>query len=136
MRKKILLIDDHPEDNSNFISVLEDFHEVDVTAYISSARIKLNQPDRYDLVIIDVMMPKLGENFNGIDTEDGLKTGLAYYEAELNRKNIPVLFWSWNEDFKKDIAEKHWNKVDFLIKDTDDEHLRKGVDHFCEKFNL
>jgi CheY-like chemotaxis protein len=56
--KKILLVDDHPEDNHDFISVLRDSgYKVDVTAYISTARIKLKQPDRYDLVVMDIMMP-------------------------------------------------------------------------------
>jgi PleD family two-component response regulator len=69
MKKKILLIDDHPTDNSNFISVLRAVYEVDVTAYIETARIKLKQ-HKYDLVVIDIMMPSLGEDFNGKDTDD------------------------------------------------------------------
>ncbi|GHT38647.1 hypothetical protein AGMMS49965_02700 [Bacteroidia bacterium] len=137
MKKRILLIDDHPEDNSNFISALRDGgYDVDVTAYISTARMKLKQPDRYDLVVIDVMMPPLEETFNDIDTEDGLRTGLAYYEAELKGKNIPVVFWSWNGDFKKDITDKNWDKTYFVFKDTDDNHLLDGVKRFCKKHNL
>ena len=136
MKKKILIIDDNPEDNSFFISVLEKNHEVDVTAYISSARIKLEQSNKYDLIVLDIMMPTLGEVFNGIDTADGLKTGLAYYEAELIKKEIPVLFWSWNEAFVKETKEKGWDKVGFLLKETDVNHLLKGVERFCEGFNI
>lgn len=136
MRKKILLIDDHPKDNSNFISVLRYNYDVDVTAYISTARIKLTEAERYNLIVIDVMMPAYDENFNNIDTDDGLRTGLAYYEAELKDLNIPVLFWSWNKDFEQEIKEKKWDKTDFLLKETDDDHLLKGVDRFCKKNNL
>ena len=137
-KKKILLIDDHPEDNDNFINALRNGgYDVDVTAYISTARMKLKAySNKYILIVIDVMMPTLGIDFNGINTEDGLKTGLAYYEAELITKDIPVLFWSWNEDFKDDVKEKGWDKTDFLLKDTDDDHLLNGVDVFCRKFNL
>ena len=138
MKKKILLIDDCPVDNSNFINALKDGgYDVDVTAYISTARIKLKQyPNGYALIVIDIMMPVLNETFNGIDTEDGLKTGLVYYEAELKDRGIPVLFWSWNENFREDVAQKGWYKTDFVFKDTDDNHLLKGVERFCEKFNI
>lgn len=136
MRQSILLIDDHPTDNSNFISVLRNKYDVDVTAYISTARIKLTELSRYNLIVLDVMMPVYDENFNDFDTDDGLRTGFAYYEAELKYLNIPVLFWSWNKDFESEIKEKEWVKTDFLYKDTDDDHLLKGVERFCKKFNL
>lgn len=135
MKKKILLIDDNPMDNSNFISVLQNEHDVYVTAYIDTARVRLSQPNRYDLVVIDIMMPTLGD-FSGIETNDGLKTGLVYYEVELKGKGMPVLFWSWNEDFKKDVEASNWEKTDFLFKDTEDDHLLKGVNEFCKKFNI
>jgi len=134
MKKKILLIDDHPDDYSDYISVLKENYDVDVTAYISTARIKL-QPNKYDLIVIDIMMPTLGEDFKE-NEEDGLKTGLAFYEAELKGKSIPALFWCWNEDFKKDVKDKKWDKTDFLLKETDDEHLLKGVERFCDKFKI
>ncbi|GHT38654.1 hypothetical protein AGMMS49965_02720 [Bacteroidia bacterium] len=137
MKKKILLVDDHPGENYNFISALRDGgYDVDVTAYISTARIKLKQAGKYNLVVLDVMMPTLGEDFSNIDTEDGLKTGLVYYESELKNINIPVLFWSWNEGFKKDIEEKKWDKTDFIFKNCEVDHLLKGVECFCEKFNI
>jgi len=136
MRQSILLIDDHPTDNSNFISVLRNKYDVDVTAYISTARIKLTELSRYNLIVLDVMMPVYDETFNDLDTSDGLRTGFAYYEAELKDLNIPVLFWSWNKDFEQEINEKKWEKTDFLFKDTDDDHLLKGVERFCKKYNL
>lgn len=134
--KKILLIDDHPEDNSNFISLLRNAYAVDVSAYLSTAIIKLSNGMRYDLVVLDVMMPDVGIDFKGIDTEDGLRTGLAFYEAKLKDMNIPVLFWSWNQDFEQEIKEKKWDKTDFLYKETEDDHLLNGVERFINKMKL
>ena len=138
MKKRILIIDDNLKDNTEYFCVLWNVHEVDVVGYISSARIKLKQPDRYDLAVIDIMMPTMEERFD--NTQDGLRTGLAYYETELREMNIPVLFWSWNNEFKDEIEiktkNKEWIKTGFLLKTTDHDHLLKGVEDFCEKFNL
>jgi len=134
--KTILLIDDHPSDNSIFVSLLRNKYAVDVTAYITTALIKLTNDKRYDLVILDVMMPSFEIDFNGIDTDDGLRTGLVFYEAKLKDLNTPVLFWSWNKDFEKEIKEKKWDKTDFLLKETDDDHLLNGIERFIKKYRI
>ena len=79
MKKEILFIDDLSKENNNYISVLETAYDVDVTAFISTARKKLQKPERYGLIVLDIMMPTLGL-FTEEETEDGLKTGLVYYE--------------------------------------------------------
>ena len=131
MTKEILLIDDLSEEHSNYISVLETEYKVDVTAYIETARIKLKKTDRYGLVVLDIMMPTLGL-FKEDETEDGLKTGLVYYEKELKKMNIPVLFWSRNKNFKKEVEDKKWNNTYFLLKNSDKKHLLEGVKNFLK----
>lgn len=136
MKKKILLIDENLQENKNFIDVLRTEYEVDPVGYISAARIKLQHFEEYDLVVLDVMMPPLGL-FDLIETEDGLKTGLVFYESDLKEKKIPVLFWSWNADFAEEIKNKTKYEIntDFLLKDNDLNHLLDGVNNFFIKHN-
>jgi len=129
MTKEILFIDDLSKENSNYISVLETAYYVDVTAFIATARKKLQKPERYGLIVLDIMMPTLGL-FTEEETEDGLKTGLVYYERELKEMNIPVLFWSRNKNFKKEVDDKQWNNTYFVQKNSDEKHLLEVVDDF------
>lgn len=131
MEKKILLIDENLQENKNFIDVLRTAYEVDPVGYISAARIKLQHSEEYNLVVLDVMMPPLGL-FDLIETEDGLKTGLVFYEHDLREKKIPVLFWSWNADFAEEIKDraKYDSNTSFLLKDNDPNHLLDGVNKF------
>ena len=129
MTKEILLIDDLSEEHSSYISVLETEYKVDVTAFITTAKIKLKKPERYGLIVLDIMMPTLGL-FEEDETEDGLKTGLVYYERELKKMNIPVLFWSRNKKFKEIIEEKKWSNTRFLLKNSDERHLLESVNSF------
>jgi len=131
MTKEILFIDDLSKENSNYISVLKTAHKVDVVAYITVARKKLKNPERYGLIVLDIMMPTLGL-FTEEETEDGLKTGLVYYERELKEMNIPVLFWSRNSNFKKEVEEKEWDNTWFVQKKSDEKHLLEGVDNFLK----
>ena len=136
MTKEILFIDDLSEQNSNYITVLAEEYEVDVTAFIATARKKLlKNPKRYGLVVLDIMMPTLGlfSKEDEEDTEGGLKTGLVYYERELKEMNIPVLFWSRNKNFKKEVEDKkEWNNTCFLLKNSDERHLLEGVGNFLK----
>lgn len=136
MEKKILLIDENLQENKNFIDVLRTAYEVDPVGYISAARIKLQHYVEYDLVVLDVMMPPLGL-FDLTETEDGLKTGLVFYEHDLKEIEMPVLFWSWNVDFADEIKDKtrYANNTDFLLKDNDLNHLLDGVNKFFNKLD-
>ncbi len=139
MNKKILLIDENILENENFINVLRSNYEVDAVGYIKAARIRLQSPNDYDLVVLDVMMPTLGL-FDLEETEGGLKTGLVYYEKELKPLDVPVLFWSWNADFESEIEKKkneniYSKNTDFLLKDNDINHLLDGVNSFFNKHN-
>ena len=129
MKSKILFIDDLSKKDSNYISVLETEYDVDVTAYIATARKKLLPPQIYELIVLDIMMPTLGL-FTEEETKNGLITGLVYYEKELKDMNIPVLFWSRNENFEKEVEEKKWVNTRFLQRNLDINHLLQGVNNF------
>jgi len=129
MKKKVLIIDNHLTNTSDFVSVLGKEYDVDVTVCTSTASAKLKKS--YNFVIIDVIVPTGGEDESG----DGL-TGFIYYETELKKKEIPVLFWSWNVEFENAVKDKNWDKTGFLLKETDDDHLLKGVERFCKKYNI
>jgi len=51
-------------------------------------------------------------------------------EKELKKMNIPVLFWSRNKNFKKEVDDKQWNNTYFVQKNSDEKHLLEGVDDF------
>lgn len=136
--KKILIIDENINDYKNFINELKSEYKVEDVGYIQTARYKLKKFN-FDLIILDIMMPTLGL-FSLKKTSDGLRTGFVYYEEELKKLNIPVLFWSWNSDFEKEIEgfkkeNKDWIKTDFLLKESDYNHLLNGVNTFIDKLN-
>ncbi|MDR1202461.1 MAG: hypothetical protein LBL58_12670 [Tannerellaceae bacterium] len=136
MKKRILVIDENIKDYTNYIDALRTEYDVDDCGYIGTARYKLHK-NNYDLIILDIMMPTLGL-FPLEETTYGLRTGLVYYEKELILR--PVLFWSLNSDFEKEIKNKKendpdWNKTGFLLKDPDYKHLLNGVNHFLKNLN-
>lgn len=133
MTTRILVIDENIVEHKKFIDALKSDYIVDEVGYIQTARYKLKKI-QYNLVVLDIMMPALGL-FNNKETSDGLRTGLVYYENELKKLNLPVLFWSLNSDFEKEIKELKkndcsWNNTDFLLKESDYKHLLNGVNRF------
>ena len=127
--RKILLLDENIYDYKNEIDILKSQYDVDAVGYIETANYMLKRSVDYDLIVLDIMMPTLGL-FSNEETFDGLKTGLVYYEKEIQPLNIPVLFWSWNSDFEEEIK---WINTGFLLKKTDYNHLLDGVNRFFNK---
>lgn len=137
MKKRILIIDENINEYKSSINVLENEYEVDAVGYMQTADYKL-EGNSYDLIVLDIMMPPF-ELYSLEETSDGLKTGFVYYEDKLKSGNTPVLFWSWNSDFEKEIGDKkenndEWKKTEFLLKEIDDDRLLKGINHFFETF--
>jgi PleD family two-component response regulator len=131
--KKILLIDENVLDYKNDIDVLESEYKVEAVGFIDTARYLLKR-NKYDLIVLDIMMPTLGLFDSHLEeTADGLKTGLVYYEYELKQLDTPVLFWSWNTDFKEESKEKEWINCSFLLKDIDERCLIDGVNDFLRE---
>ena len=91
MEKKILLIDDNIVANNNYIERLKSIYDVEAVSYINTALYKLKHPERYLLIIVDIMMPTLGI-FTNKETHDGLTTGLVLYEKKIKAIEYTITF--------------------------------------------
>lgn len=129
MRKRIIIIDDNPENCEDYVAPLKGKYEVSISMSLRDAIRKIKMFD-YDLIIIDIMMPT-----NGIKKKDELKTGLFFYEEYLKplekEKELHILFWSnlsqrTYDDF---FGECKPNNVDFAHKE------RRNKNHLLEKIN-
>ncbi len=129
--KEILLVSNRILENSNFIYQLKSKYTVDDMGYISTALLKLKKPDKYGLAIIEVSMP-VYDVYTLKETSDGFRTGIVFYEREIKRLGIPVIFWSWIDDFRDEIAKLD-GKVTFLRKEMDTDHLLNAVTKFVGK---
>lgn len=127
MEKKILLIDDNLISNNNYINRLKTKYSVDDVAYLNTAIYKLKHHENYCLIIVDIMMPTLGL-FTNEETNDGLTTGLVFYEKYLKELNIPVLFWSRHDFFHEDVKKLDDSNTSFILKEYDENHLLNAVD--------
>lgn len=132
MENRILLIDDNLVANNNYIERLKSKYTVDAVAYINTAVYKLKHPERYQLIIVDIMMPTIGI-FTNKETNDGLTTGLIFYDRNLKQLNIPVIFWSRFDFFQEDVKKLDDSKVSFVLKESEEDHLLIKVDNFLIK---
>jgi CheY-like chemotaxis protein len=98
MGQKILWLDNDPGYLKPYIRVLKlEHYEVVVTTTVSEAEAAL-RADKYDLFILDVMIPWESEEERALypasSTESGLKMGLRFYErmkSLLEEKGTRVL---------------------------------------------
>lgn len=93
MKKIILFIDDENRGMESYYQELrlefKNQYEIKFINDIDKANQFLEQnPKNIQLIILDVMMP-LGEIFKSIDADDGLKTGIRFYEKI--RQDFPQL---------------------------------------------
>ncbi|MFO1429509.1 MAG: TIR domain-containing protein [Candidatus Competibacteraceae bacterium] len=128
MAKKILWLDDDPAQVSPYLEILDDEgYSAKVVSSVTEAESLLNS-DRYDLFILDVMIPTRNldeENrFSPDETERGRKLGLYFYRKykekfKLNETQVLVLT----------------QRIDL---DICDEFIKSGLKHgqFCTKFAL
>lgn len=123
--KKVLLIDDNPQNNRGYIDSLRLKYCVDVTIKLVSAERMLDN-ETFDAVIIDVMMPT-----QFLDTNDEMTTGFEYYEQCLKARKIDskIVFWSrLVKSCYDEFFETPPKGTFFVHKDDDDEHLAKFMD--------
>jgi PleD family two-component response regulator len=134
-RKKILLIDHHPSYHFEAINNLKKEYKVKVVHYISTALVKLGQK-KYDLIIIEIRLAYLNL-YTPEETDDGLKTGIIFYERELEKRGVPVMFWSGADSCQEEIAQiKEKNpRVCFVLKEANGYHLLKAVNDFLVIYN-
>lgn len=98
MSKRILWIDNDPQYIKPFVLAMEDEgYAVSIAKTVSQGeRLITNQ--RFDLVILDVMIPTMSEKeeetYPPDETEDSHKTGLLFYKRHvgvLTKNNTPIL---------------------------------------------
>lgn len=113
--QKILLVDDNPKNLQVAMNILKDYNVI----YAQSGQKALNLVDEYDfdLILLDIMMPGL----SGYDVCKKLK-------ADVNSKNIPIIFLTVKDD-EKDIVEGFdLGAVDYIVKPFYSEVLLKRVE--------
>lgn len=129
MDKKILLIGDEPRYYTLAVINLKEKYEVDHIKYIRTAFVKRLQ--RYRLIIIEIMTPSLGL-YTKKETKDDLMTGIVFYEREIEKLGIPVLFWSWSDEFLHEIEARKNPLLGFVHKTMEENFLVEAVDKMLE----
>lgn len=129
--KKILIIDDNPQNIQNFIDKVSDYKKyyVEIVMSLSDAErsIIINH---YDVIVIDIMMPT-----QTIKNKDELETGLLFYkkkvEPVIDAQKTKILFWSnlGDDVYKGFFLEGTPNNTYFLHKNLYNEN------HLLEKIN-
>lgn len=123
--KRILVLDDNPQNNSIYIDPLRLFYKVDVAMFLSSAE-RLMKCGTYDLIVIDVMMPT-----QNLSIDDELSTGFEFYKRKIKplNPNQKVLFWSHltKSSYDKFFKYDECSYIDFLEKN------HHNVNHLLEK---
>ena len=116
-QKRILVVDDEP-DLTRLCSLALKYHGFNVDTFNDSEEVLSNfKPDYYDLVILDIKMPKMG--------------GFELYD-ELKRKDsdAKICFLTASELYYKEFRKKEYHALDkslFIRKPIDNEDLIKEV---------
>jgi len=111
---KILLVEDCQEDRELIqlqiknLSVKEDVKIEEVNNLTSC--IRSLKKDSYDVVILDLSLPET----------DGMKTIEKVYKVlKINKKDIPIIILTGNEDYNIGKTAFDFGVKDFLVKGTD-----------------
>lgn len=121
--KRILIIDDNPENNRIFIRQLERKYDVNVAMFLTSARRMLNMQN-YDLIVLDVMMPT-----QGLENTDEMNTGFRFFIDFVSAKNIKTLFWTrLSDECYNQIIKDNYDFTCFCQKSSDENHLLAAVE--------
>ena len=116
-QKRILAVDDEP-DLTMICSLALQYHGFKVDTFNDSQEALSNfKPDYYDLVILDIKMPKMG--------------GFELYD-ELKKKDsdAKICFLTASELYYKEFRKKEYHALDknlFIRKPIDNEDLLKEV---------
>jgi CheY-like chemotaxis protein len=92
----ILFVDDEARDMSSYVDDLNlSGFEVSFQTSIDPAlRVFQDNSDQIELLILDIMLPH-GEAFDSVETEQGMRTGIRFYE-EVRRiaPDLPVIVFT------------------------------------------
>ena len=116
-KKRILIVDDEP-DITRLCSLALEYHGFKVDTFNDSEEALSNfKPDYYDLVILDIKMPKM----------DGFE---LYYELKKKDNDVKVCFLTASELYYEEFRKKEYHALDknlFIRKPIDNEDLLKEV---------
>jgi DNA-binding response OmpR family regulator len=116
-RKRILIVDDEP-DLTRLCSLALEYHKFTVDTFNDSKEALSNfKPDYYDLVILDIKMPKM----------DGFE---LYDELKKKDNDVKVCFLTASELYYEEFRKKEYHALDkrlFIRKPIDNEDLLKEV---------
>ena len=116
-KRRILAVDDGP-DLTILCSLALEYHGFKVDTFNDSKEALSNfKPDYYDLVILDIKMPKM----NGFE---------LYEELKKKDKDIKVCFLTASELYYEEFRKKEYHALDknlFIQKPIDNEELLKEV---------
>jgi DNA-binding response OmpR family regulator len=116
-KKRILVVDDEP-DLTKLCSLALEYHGFDVDTFNDSEEALSNfKPDYYDLVILDIKMPKM----------DGFK---LYEQLKKKDNDAKVCFLTASELYYEKLRKKEYHALDknlFIRKPIDNAELLKDV---------
>jgi DNA-binding response OmpR family regulator len=116
-QKRILAVDDEP-DITRLCSLALEYYGFKVDTFIDSEEALSNfKPDYYDLVILDIKMPKM----------DGFE---LYEELKKKDNDVRVCFLTASELYYEEFRKKEYHALDknlFIRKPIDNEDLMKEV---------
>ena len=116
-QKRILAVDDEP-DITRLCSLALEYYGFKVDTFIDSEEALSNfKPDYYDLVILDIKMPKM----------DGFE---LYKELKKKDNDVRVCFLTASELYYEEFRKKEYHALDknlFIRKPIDNEDLLKEV---------
>jgi DNA-binding response OmpR family regulator len=116
-KKRILIVDDEP-DITRLCSLALEYHGFKVDTFNDSQEALLNfKPDYYDLVILDIKMPKM----------DGFE---LYEQLKKKDNDVKVCFLTASELYYEKFRKKEYHALDknlFIRKPIDNEQLLKEV---------
>jgi DNA-binding response OmpR family regulator len=116
-QRRILVVDDEP-DLTRLCSLALKYHGFNVDTFNDSEEVLSNfKPDYYDLVILDIKMPK----------KDGFE---LYDELKKKDSDAKICFLTASELYYKEFRKKEYHALDknlFIRKPIDNEDLLKEV---------
>ena len=122
MKKKILVVDDEPEIVDIVKKMLEDKYEV-ITAYDGEECLKKAKKEKPDLILLDILMPKL----------DGWET-LKKLKDDENLKDIPVSMLTALPLTPEDTRDKPIDKIEnYIVKPFKKETLIRKIEDIFER---
>lgn len=121
-KKKVLLIDDSSVNNLLMQNILEDQGYHVTTAFSGKEGLDKVNEEKPDLVILDIMMPKM-------DGFEVLRKILSNPETE----NIPVIMLTAKKDSEDEKLALEIGALNYLTKPVDIEYTLKRIQKVFEK---